>query len=167
MGKYFENVETAIEENKNLINYVLNKNFPSRRFDDDLKQIGLIALWRAAENYEEGAAKFSTFAVKYIKNAIIKELQKESARKRVLEGDTMQVCLDDDFIENVVGRDYIPFMMLQIKEYKEKLTKRKKDILEMYLAGYSIEEIANKLGCKKTTVYNERNEVREGLKKLC
>ena len=67
------------EDNMKLVHHVLNKQFYSVRFDEDIIQIATLALCNAAMTWEEGKSKFSTFACTCIYNAVAVELR---ARKR-------------------------------------------------------------------------------------
>lgn len=60
------------ESNTGLVYAVFNETYQEcRRFEDDLIQEGMIALWRACQDYKDGGtAAFSTFATIYIRNAM-------------------------------------------------------------------------------------------------
>lgn len=171
MGKTLKEIENIIEENKKLVNFVLNKKFPSRKYDDDLYQIGLIALWKAAKNFNEGDAKFSTYAITCIKNSIIMEIQKENAKKRKLEENIIPFSLDAKFetnegqadLSDSIGKDFIPYDTLGIKEYKTKLSHRKRKVLQLLLEGYSIDEISKMLQIGRTTIYKDKQDIQKGV----
>lgn len=54
-----------ILENENLVRWVINKYSYYGDYDD-LYQVGMMALVKAAKNFKEGNAKFSTYAYDYI-----------------------------------------------------------------------------------------------------
>ena len=69
--------DTLIVHNLRLVAYIVKKNYPDARDQDDLISIGTIGLIRAAETFDyEKGNHFSTYASKCIDNAI------EHLRKR-------------------------------------------------------------------------------------
>lgn len=173
------NINKKILENKNLINYTINKYFPGKKKDDDIYQVGMIALWKAIQHNEKNQnnnANFSTYAVSCIKNEIIKELQKEQAQKRTLADGMTAVYLDsantssDGEIQrcgDIIGYEGIPFIELGINEYSSKQSKRRKDILKLISMGYSLKDIAKILKVSKTTIYNEWISIKKDLSRIC
>lgn len=74
-------MDEKVRENENLVRWVLGRFFPGWEHDEDLHQIGLIALWRACETYDpEQGVKFSTYATKCIRAAILTEFRRQSAQ---------------------------------------------------------------------------------------
>lgn len=167
------NINDKIEKNIGLIYYTINKFFPSRKGDDDIFQVGLIALWKAVEDNEKNKTedvKFSSFAITRIKNAIIEEIRRENAQKRRLDEGVINIHLDDDETNNyeVIGRGEIPILSLLIDEYCDRqINKKKVLITKLVRQGYSISEIVKMTNLPKSTVYNEWKKIREDLKKLC
>lgn len=167
------NINDKIEKNIGLIYYTINKFFPSRKGDDDIFQVGLIALWKAVEDNEKNKiedAKFSSYAITRIKNAIIEEIRRENAQKRKLDENVVNVPLDDDETNNceVIGRGGIPIISLLIDEYCDRqINKKRIQITQLIKQGYSVSEIVEITNLPKSTVYNEWKKIREDLKKLC
>lgn len=175
------NISQKIIENENLIGYTINKFFPGRKNDEDIYQVGLIALWKAIEHEEnaddnEKSANFTTYAIKCIKHQIIKEIEKENAQKRTLADGFTTLYLDSGNMTNdgnlekyseIIGNEEIPYLELGIKEYTSRQTERRKKIIELIGMGYSLTDIANILNISKTTVYNEWKILRKELKRLC
>ena len=78
-----KDVNEVIKENEKLITYVIKKFFPKELGDEDIYQIGRIALWESIIKYNENkGAKFNTFAIACIKLKIARELQKRSYKIR-------------------------------------------------------------------------------------
>lgn len=74
-------VNEMVRENEALVYWVTDRFFPGWEYDEDLHQIGLIALWRACETYDpERRVKFSTYATKCIRTAVFTELRRQSAQ---------------------------------------------------------------------------------------
>lgn len=174
-----DNISQKILENENLISYTINKYFPSKKNDEDIYQVGMIALWRAIVQTEanpDSKTKFSTYAIKCIKNQIIKEIEKEQAQKRTLAEGISTIYLDKtstsyngdtEIYSEIIGKEEIPFGLLGIREYTSKQNKRRKKILELIEMGYSLADIAKLLNVSKTTVYNEWKSIRNDLSKIC
>lgn len=86
-------IEQRIEENQQLVWYVLHRYFSSLIEDEDIYQCGLIGLWKAAKGYNEQRGKFSTFAIRCIYTSIVEELRKRGAQKK--QG--LEVSLEDAY----------------------------------------------------------------------
>lgn len=73
-----------VEENTGLVHYLIKKYFPKAPIEyDDLVQEGMIGLMKAAEHYEPGRVKFSSFAATVIRNEICMAVRK-TYRKSVI-----------------------------------------------------------------------------------
>lgn len=91
-----DEVQSLLEENEGLVWFVLNKHYPQFIKDDDMYQIGMIALWKAIEAYDFSKSKFSTYAVKCIRNAIgceLRRLNRKSIKNEVFISD---LAFEDD-----------------------------------------------------------------------
>lgn len=78
--------EKKFMENYSLVGYVVNTFFPKNLYKDDLKQEGYIGLLKAIDTYDESKnIKFSTYAVKCIKNKIIDFLRVDKIVKIPVE----------------------------------------------------------------------------------
>ena len=76
-----------VEDNMKLVPYMLNKceipYWKLRAEEDDLMQVGYLALCMAAAAYDSSQGKFSTYACTAIKNAILLEVRKDVAIQEV------------------------------------------------------------------------------------
>ena len=77
-------MEELFIENKNLIYQVLKTCFPMYYFDEDIRQIGAIGLWKACKRYDLHVSKFSKYACLFIKNEILHHLRIQNAKRRHL-----------------------------------------------------------------------------------
>lgn len=74
-----------IKKYQYIVDIIVNRYFPEKRNDEDIKQIGLIALWNALKDYDENKGiKIETFITVYVKNKILDEIKKETATKNKL-----------------------------------------------------------------------------------
>lgn len=90
-----EEQKRLVEENMDLVPYVVNKFF-NRHFDkDDLISIGNIGLIRAAKGYNSNKKiKFSTLAVTSIKNQILNSFAYKGRKRRTLQEGEKLLSLD-------------------------------------------------------------------------
>lgn len=91
-----ESVEECLKRHERLVYHVIKKLFgPQHVIDEDLVQIGRIALWKAAQSFEpEKGGKFSTHAGKAIWNEFTNAKRKARYQKRTLDEGTEVIHLD-------------------------------------------------------------------------
>ena len=133
--------QQLVEDNMKLVYWVISKEYPKYRYDEEIVQSGMLGLCLAAENWKEQSA-FSTYAVKYIRG----EINQEFIRRKPL---SKQVSLDKNIGEDcclgdvLVGEDDVPFFD---DTFMEMLSKEEQDTLSMDSAGFSTDEIAEMSG---------------------
>lgn len=168
------NEEILTKDNINLIYYVLKKlNLYCKM--DDYYDIGLIALVKAAKNFDSNRGyNFSTFAIKVIKNSLLHEIRKEKAIKRkgkVISLNT-PVLYNDRIspLENFIKSDINIEDDLIEKEKKEllyksisKLSKREQLVLN-HLYGLNDHEklkqreLGEKIGISQAQISRIKND---------
>lgn len=84
-----EDRERLILENIPLVFYCLRKYYPTRANDEDLIQCGTIGLINAVDKRNNIVGRFSTYAIKAIKNEIMKELKRRSQSVKTISLDEM------------------------------------------------------------------------------
>ena len=133
---------------------------------EDLVSIGYIGLIRASQSYDDTKnVKFSTLAFVCIKNAILREF----VNKQYRFNDTNTVSLNSKIhigqsvseeieLQELV-QDERADMDLESTDNKilidsiyEKCTDREKTVIDMFLDGYSLREIASVVGCHHSNV---------------
>ena len=68
-----KNIDQMIADNEKLVMYTISRYFPTFLYDDDIRQLGYIGLWKACEKYDASLnTKFGSYAVKAIRGEIIK-----------------------------------------------------------------------------------------------
>ena len=71
-----KDIDQMISDNKKLVMYTISRFFPTFLYDDDIRQLGYIGLWKACEKYDASLnTKFGSYAVKAIRGEIIKYLR--------------------------------------------------------------------------------------------
>lgn len=67
--------QNFIEENLNLVYFLIQKHYPTFIRDNDIIQCGMLGLCKAAERWDSRKSKFSTYATKWVLNEIRRELK--------------------------------------------------------------------------------------------
>ena len=138
----------------------------------DIMQEGFIALEEAIMNFSENDnASFYTFAMLCINRQIINYLRKSMGGKDKILNEAAPI---DDYLEKNIKDDYdteFSFIYKEteehvINELKKKLTNFEKEVFEMKMDGYSIEEIANNLNRDIKSIYNTFNRLKTKIKKI-
>lgn len=75
------NRQQLVEDNVNLVYYLIRKYYPTLINDEDIIQIGMVGLCEAAKRWDSNKSKFSTYAGSWIKNEIKHELQERASRQ--------------------------------------------------------------------------------------
>ncbi len=74
------------EDNQKLVYNTINRCFPMLRDDEDFRQEGFIALWKAVQTYDPTIeVRFSTFAERVIHNHCVDYIRALQSRTRVTE----------------------------------------------------------------------------------
>ena len=144
--------DKLIVENQRLVSFTLHKYYPSWAFDEDMQQIGMIGLCRAADNYDPTKGKFSTFATQYIINEVRHEFRRLSTQSRTgtevsVDLEVADDCTLEDMLVGDTDVDYCDREML-FKTLKPKERK----VAELLEQGYSQAEISRQLGYTRSNV---------------
>lgn len=145
---------TLVEDNLNLVYFLINKHYPTFIKDEDIVQVGMLALCTAANNWDETKSKFSTYASKCILNAIANEFRERSKHKHTLSLDysfTNDEGESVTFGECCVGEEDVCY--IDIDPVYERLTAKEREVIRLYRQGLSVNEIANKVDYGTQTVY--------------
>ena len=155
------NKQQLIEENMNLVYFLINKYYPTFIKDEDLIQTGMIGLCRAAETWDESKSEFSTFASKCVLNEICNEFGRRCRHKETLSLD-YKVKLDNgdeaDFGEIIAGSEDVDFV--DYERFYRELKPWEKQIVEYKQLGLTNKEIGKKVGCSANNVSRKIRELR-------
>lgn len=135
--------QQLIEDNINLVYSLISKEYPTYIYDEDLIQSGMLGLCKAANTWEEGKAKFSSYAWKCIRNAIHQEFRQRKPFNNICSLDTPTgdgLTLADAIVgdEDVQYVDFEPFFIT--------LNTIEQDIVRLKTKDMSNVEIAQELG---------------------
>lgn len=128
-------MECRITENIGLVYKIIRglEYIPHQVDEDDLVQIGRIALWRAFETYKEQTPSFTTYAYKLIYSDIISHLRMYSAQKR------------KNIVKESDGRDFTDRVNLKVAIEEAGLTEDEYKVLKSkYFDNLTYDEISDK-----------------------
>lgn len=135
---------------------------------EDLAQEGLLGLLSAARHYESGSTEFSAFAYVCIRRRMLSAVRKASRQKdRPLSDILWEEELENFPSEKEDGSDPAHLLLRReeeeqlLSQLRETLTDLEYHVLILYLAAYTYEELARKLGVSTKTVDNALQRVRK------
>lgn len=132
--------EERFFQNQKLIFYVIKK---IKGFDEDIISIGKVGLWKAVVSFEDKAdAKFSTYAVRCIKNEIFNYLRNEK-RIKIYE-------IDIEILPEIK----VNFLNHKESRYDFYLQQLSKQELAFFkdIANFSQKNLAKKYGVSQSTI---------------
>lgn len=169
--------ETAFNEiysrYKNLVKFYSRNLFLMGADSDDLMQEGMMGLIKAVNCYRDGESSFLTYASHCIKTSLITAVKKYANKKSSpLNNSDSYDVLDKIGFLNPTPEDVVlnseSDKELKLKIYSE-LSKTEILVLNLYLYGYSYDEIAKNLNKNVKSVDNAlsraRKKIIKGLEK--
>lgn len=169
--------EKLVFDNYDLVPFCVNKYFRPRAGEfDDLVQIGLIGLCKAAKTYRASVGRFSTYACTCILNHIRHEFSYRNRQRRIPqhkivsldmaiasseEGDVLflrdTIPVPDDAFDFVITLDALQSAI-------ETLDASDKAIVRCLASGGTVREIGAMLSVSSTTAQKRIRRVRNKLK---
>lgn len=149
-------MEELFIENENLIYHVLKTHFPMYYFDEDIRQIGAIGLWKACKKYDLHVSKFSTYACLCIKNEILHHLRIQNAKRRHLDiplrsiDEILKNANDISLGDTIVGMEDIDY--IDWDGFWNSLSLNEKKIVYLRMNGYNQKEIGRILGVSRSLI---------------
>ena len=139
--------QNLIEGNMKLVHHIINKQYPTFRYDEDIIQAGMVGLCKAADTWEQSKSEFSTYACKCILNEIRKEFSSRKKHKGVLSLDYPSKTDESEntsFGDCLVGDEDVAYVDLD--DFYSRLSVDEMEVLKKESQGYSTEEIAKLCG---------------------
>jgi RNA polymerase sporulation-specific sigma factor len=156
------NVQQLIEDNINLVYYVIHEYYPTSCKDEDIVQTGMVGLCYAANHWDEEKSSFSTFAVICIRSAINKEFRARNKHNGILsleyeysdsEGETNTIG------DTLVGEEDVPFF--DVDTFVEKLNPNDQEVFDLLMKGFNGVQIANKIGISPQRAHQQVRRLRK------
>lgn len=149
-----------IEDNMNLVYYLIHKYYPTYANDEDIVQAGMLGLCKAADSFDESKSTFSTYASRCILNSIRMEFRSRKKHYGVLSLDYK--VTDDEgsevsFGDLCVGEEDVEF--IDTSKFNNQLTPKETELLDLLQQGLTSREIAKKLNCCPHTVANRKRRI--------
>lgn len=163
------NVDTdaLVRKYEPLIHSIIAKKLSDYIGDDDLVQVGRIALWKSAKKYDPDKGKFSTYAYKVIYHAMLKELGR---RKNEVSLNTPVVGEEDaefqDFIPDLKPIFEGVEIKFELNDFFQTLSHRQQDVLTHKAKGETHREIAKSIGASYDIVCREMRNINRLWKKF-
>lgn len=147
--------QKLINENLNLVYFVINKYYPYLIGDEDIIQAGMLGLCMAAKNFDESKAQFSTYASSCISAQIVQEIRNRKKHNGVFsldyEYDTGEdIVTLSDVIEGENDLDVMEFT--NISAFIDTLNERECAIFEMCKQGMTTTQIGKVIGLSQQRV---------------
>ena len=155
--------------NENLVYHILKKYFSDKFFDEDLQQIGKMALWKACICFDSERGKFSSYACMCIHNDIAMELRSRNCIKRRGEENDILISLDAPVrkfeSEKIRIADTVPgdpdVNFCDLEGLWKSLNKKEQDVVRELFLGKKHKQIAKDLGISRSYVSRLVGQVRK------
>ena len=160
--------DQLIEENMNLVYYLINRYYPTFSQDEDVIQEGMIGLIKAASCWDASKSKFSSYAsiciLNQIRNYFKVYMKGENhlSLDKVLSSDSLDDGTFATFGDLVVDEECgVDFELVEDDEFISTLSKKEQEIIKYYKLGYRKYEIANLLGISRHTLYRIISKIKK------
>lgn len=137
---------------------------------EDLRQHAFLGLWRAALRYNQDQGPFKPYAYQVIVNEI-RYFLRWLHRRWESEQDSLQYVLaedDDNMRDEPVGLTLEDLLSDKEVDHVQAIAVRDalttSEELRLYAEGYTLDEIAERVGCHRTTAHRRINRARERLR---
>lgn len=162
MSEHKVDVNALVHKYERLVYSVLSKKLPAHVGDDDLVQVGRIALWRCAKKYDPDKGKFTTYAYQSIYHSMLRELGKRKATVSLstIVDQTEKIELQDTIEDLKQSLDNLD-IKFELEEFMKRLNERQRTILKKRAIGKSFEEIAKDMNLTYSKVWREMKVICE------
>ena len=159
-GKMAEkNIDQMIADNEKLVMYTISRFFPTFLYDDDIRQLGYIGLWKACEKYDASLnTKFGSYAVKAIRGEIIKHFRSLQMQMRCPKAPNVSLSNPmfggDESLEDHISAGTLDW--IDAEGFYNALTDRQKLIVRRRIIDKaSYQEIGDEIGISRERVRQE------------
>lgn len=161
------NRQQLIEDNMNLVYFVLHKYYPTFVGDEDIVQTGMVALCKAANTWDEEKGAFSTYAVLCIQNGIRHYFRDNKKHKNILSLDYEVRGKDGEpkeFGDLLVGEEDVDYV--NVEDVYNNLSSKDKEIFNLRCAGMNNTDIGKYLGCSHQAIQQRVRKIRKIWRKV-
>lgn len=130
-------VNKLIEDNMNLVYYIVSHQYPTFIRDEDVIQSGMEGLCKAANSYNPEKGLFSTYAGRCIRNEINREFIKRKPFSQTVSLDS-HISEEGTLEDVLVGEDDVGY----IEDFYDELTDDELEVITLYNRGYTSGEIS-------------------------
>lgn len=157
--------EDRFVQNEMMIYGVLNKYYPSFRFDEDLRQIAALGLWVACKTFDESKNfKFSTYAYRVILNQLRMYFRKVSKEPPILYLEDVKQTVDESLdVDDMLVMVDVSSDETKIVDALSDLTELESRILKAYMKDKSQRRISKSLGISLKVVISTLKHIRNKL----
>ena len=145
---------------ESFIQMVLNRLLFDTRDCEDLRQEILLKLWAKLKTYNQDKSKFRTWLSTVIRNDVLKYIQKQDKRNKVLapQGESLLAADSQNELENHIQAEWeIYASNLALAKTKPLFSENAVRIFDMSMDNISVEDIAVKLGLSNDSVYKMKS----------
>lgn len=160
--------QKLVEDNVNLVYFLINRYYPTFIQDEDLAQCGMIGLCNAANKFDETKGiEFSTFASSCILGEFCKEFRRRKKHNSVISLE-YNLFNDDGELKTlgdcVVGDEDVDFF--DCDEFYDQLSPEDKKIVDLRRVGLNNYEIESVTGMTYKTVSKHLIKMRHAWRKM-
>ena len=154
-----KNIDQMIADNEKLVMYTISRFFPTFLYDDDIRQLGYIGLWKACEKYDASLnTKFGSYAVKAIRGEIIKYLRSLQMQMRCPKVPNMSLSEPmyggDESLEDHISAGVLDW--IDAEGFYNALTNRQKLIVRRRIIDKATyQEIGDEIGVSRERIRQE------------
>lgn len=161
------NKQEFIENNVNLVYFIVRKYYPTFIHDEDIIQCGMVGLCKAVDAWDMNKSKFSTYARKCILNEINMEFRNRKKDKGVVSLDKEIITDSGETVsygDLIAGEADIPFT--DMDGFLNSLSVKEKIIFDCFKSGMSSSEIMEKLHCSKDLLNKNIRSIKRKWRKI-
>lgn len=155
-----------IEENMPLVYFIVNKYFPTYRGNEDIIQIGMIGLCRAADFYDPNKGTFSTYAGKYIANEIRRSFRGSNKEIKCMSLDRLILDESANDFHDIISTVEVDFDSdIDRERFESTLTPKQTEVLNGLKRGLTQVEMAKEFGVSHQAVGSIVRTIRRNWRK--
>jgi RNA polymerase sporulation-specific sigma factor len=161
------NKTKLIEDNMKLVYFVLHKYYPNCANDEDMQQIGMVGLCKAANTWDGESSKFSTYACACIATEIRMEIRRRCKTVPSVSLETQIAGSDSEFeLSSILPSEDVDFdTSIEFEKFNDKLTDDEKFIFAQLTNGINQSEIARKYDVTRDKVNYDVRKIRKKWRK--